>query len=150
MRVFVDLDGVLADFDHGYAKAFGRFPSKTEDDVDWDAVRRHEGFYRDLPPTLGMGQLRNRLAPFRPTVLTGVPYGVPEAESNKREWVDRWLGWPMIGCRSSEKYKHGRPGDLLIDDREKYKHRWEAMGGTWITHRSVPETLRRLEELGIC
>ena len=39
MQVFVDMDGVLADFDAHYETHFGTRPCKKSDNVDWDAVR---------------------------------------------------------------------------------------------------------------
>jgi hypothetical protein len=58
-------------------------------------------------------------------------------------WVATHLGEdvPVITCRSSEKCLYAQPGDILIDDWERYRHLWEAKGGVWITYRSAAETL---------
>lgn len=45
MQLYVDLDGVLADFDTGYERAFGVRPDKAANNVDWTMVRRTPDFY---------------------------------------------------------------------------------------------------------
>ncbi len=141
-RLFVDLDGVLADFDTGHEHHFGIRPCKKKDDVNWKAVRETPNFYRDLPPMADFETLWAALAPFKPTILTGVPRDVPEATENKRAWVTKHLGdVPMIGCRSVDKCLHGQPGDILIDDWEKHRALWEGMGGHWITHVRAADTI---------
>ncbi|MCL2453242.1 MAG: hypothetical protein FWD08_06305 [Alphaproteobacteria bacterium] len=47
IQVFVDMDGVLADFDAHYEAVFGVRPDKRKDDVDWGLVRAMTGFYAD-------------------------------------------------------------------------------------------------------
>jgi 5'(3')-deoxyribonucleotidase len=146
MRLFVDMDGVLADFDRGYGERFGARPSKADDNVDWNIVRHTPGFYRDLPPMSDFDVLWAGIEHLNPIVLTGVPSSVPEAIDNKREWIVKNIGThvPMIGCKSKDKCLHGLPGDVLIDDWEKYRHFWIGMGGVWITHLSAKQTLQLL------
>ena len=49
-KLFVDMDGVLADFDAHHEAAFGVRPDKILDNVDWTAVREVSGLYLDIPP----------------------------------------------------------------------------------------------------
>ena len=44
---------------------------------------------------------------------------------------------------------HAAPGDVLIDDWEKYKSLWLDVGGVWITHRSAAETADELSTPGL-
>jgi len=136
MKLYLDMDGVLADFDLGYERAFGVRSSKLLDNVDWQAVRNIPNFYRDLPPMADLDILWSFAKKFSPTVLTGVPSSVDEAPSNKIAWVKKHLGndIPIICCRSSEKCNYAKPGDVLVDDWEKYRHKWEGVGGIWVTH----------------
>lgn len=144
-QLFVDMDGVLADFDRGYALHFGAHGGKEADNVDWAKVAAIPHFYRDLPPMPDLGELWTGIARYSPTVLTGVPSSVPEARDNKLEWIHKHLGnVPVITCKSKDKCTYGSPGDILIDDWEKYKHLWVAMGGRWITHVSANTTLAEL------
>lgn len=148
--VFVDMDGVLADFDTGYSLRFGTRPSKADDNVNWSKVRTAEGFYRDLPPMPDFDELWRGLEPYRPIILTGVPSSVPEAAPHKRAWVDKIIGkdQPMIACPSKDKSLHiRRQGDVLIDDWQKYMLLWLDRGGRWITHTSASSSLSELSEL---
>lgn len=146
MRIFVDMDGVLADFDRHHEAVFGFRSDKMADNVDWAAVRAVNGFYSAIPPMADARELWSFLRPFNPTVLTGVPRSVEDAADNKRGWVRLHLGKdvPVICCRSSEKCLHASPGDVLIDDWEKYRHKWEAAGGRWITHTSAASSIEAL------
>lgn len=150
VTVFVDMDGVLADFDQGYEDRFGVRACKEADNVDWKLVRRTDGFYRDLPPMPDFDALWAGVSVFNPIILTGVPASVAEAADNKRAWVDRVIGpdQPMIACKSKDKSLHIRnPGDILIDDWEKYRDVWLSRGGQWITHTSAESSLAQLNSL---
>lgn len=69
-----------------------------------------------------MAELWSYVEPYRPIVLTGVPSMVAEAPDNKRAWVGKHLGGDVEVrcCRSNEKCLHARPGDILIDDWNRY------------------------------
>ncbi|CAH2600993.1 conserved protein of unknown function [Rhodovastum atsumiense] len=151
MKIFVDMDGVLADFDAGHVRVFGYRPDKLADNVDWQKVRAVPGFYLNLPPMPDMRELWAAVAPHDPIVLTGVPPSVREAPDNKRAWVRKYLGShvEVRCCRSKEKCLHAAPGDILIDDWEKYKALWIGKGGRWITHTSASTTIRALRTLGV-
>lgn len=151
MRLFLDMDGVLVDFDSGYHKHFGVRPDKDADDVDWAKVRAVAGFYLNLEPMADALALWNGVADLGlvPTILTGIPKSITAAADEKRLWVRRWLGAhvEVITCRSKDKATHAKPGDVLVDDWTKHKHVWEAMGGIWITHTSAEASLDQLKRL---
>ncbi|HML10846.1 MAG TPA: hypothetical protein VK432_08295 [Stellaceae bacterium] len=151
MQLFVDLDGVLADFNRHHRTVFGRVADIAADDVDWDAVRAVSGFYRDIPPMSDMDLLWSRIERLRPIILTGVPRSVPDASEDKQAWVRNHLGNGVeVRCvKSREKCRHAAAGDILIDDWEKYRHLWLAAGGIWITHRSAAETIAAVDGLGL-
>ena len=150
MQLFVDCDGVLADFDKGYKETFGVLPDKTIDNVDWKQVRNKEGFYESLPPMPDMEELWGYIAGYDPIILTGVPSSIKEAPENKRAWVRKHLGprVPVITCLSKDKCLVAKPGDILIDDWTKYQQKWLAVGGRWITHTSSIESIIQLNEMG--
>ncbi len=150
MQIYVDMDGVLADFDAHYLRIFGYTPTRPGG-TDWKAVRAHEGFYATMPPMPDLDVLWSRLYPHNPIILTGVPASIPEAEGNKLEWIVRNLpSMPeVICCQAKDKANHCLPGDLLIDDYEKHRLVWLDACGIWITHTSARNTCARLDELGV-
>jgi len=151
MQLFLDMDGVLADFDTGHEIVFGVRPDKKADNVDWKAVRAIAGFYENLPPMPDLQELWTHCERYRPIVLTGVPWSVEEAPENKRAWVRKHLGShvEVRCCKSKEKCLHAASGDVLVDDWDKYRHLWIAKGGRWVRHRSAAESIRELVALGI-
>lgn len=154
MQIFVDMDGVLADFDSHHEAVFGVRPCKQADNVDWQAVRAVKNYYLDMPPMPDMRELWDFVAPHKPIVLTGVPINpitVEEAPANKRAWAAKHLG-PDVEvrtCPSKDKSLHCQPGDILLDDWPKYRDLWVAKGGIWITHTSAKDSIVQLAMNGI-
>lgn len=149
--LFVDMDGVLADFDQHHETIFGVRADKLADNVDWKAVRASKDFYLNIPPMADMPALWDFVARFNPTVLTGVPSSVEEAPENKRAWARKHLGSDVkvITCLSKEKCLHAQPGDILIDDWTKHRALWLAKGGRWITHKSAERSIDALLDMGV-
>lgn len=150
-RMFVDMDSTVADFEGHYEAHFGYRPEKAADAVDWALVRSVPGFYRTMPPMPDLPQLWARIERYNPILLSGVPDDVPEATADKQAWRVMNLGRhvEIRCCRSREKYLHCRPGDINIDDWEKYRHLWVKAGGIWITHVHAAQTIATLDKLGI-
>lgn len=84
MQLYVDMDGVLADFDAHHETVFGVRACKLTDNVDWLKVRAVEGFYASIPPMADAHELWMFIDRHKPIVLTGVPPKVEEAAENKR------------------------------------------------------------------
>ena len=153
-QVYVDLDGVMFDFDAHYEACFGVRPSKDADNVDWSKVRSFPGFYRTMPLMADWRELWDfvTMMPRAPIILTGVPKALKEvAAAEKRDAVFEKLGdaVEVITCASADKFAvlKRTPGAVLIDDWERYKPKWIAAGGQWITHTSAKDSVRQLLEL---
>jgi hypothetical protein len=150
MQLFVDMDGVIADFAQHHQAVVGWRPDQ-EDDVDWAVVREVEDFYLNIPPMADLQLLWDRIERYQPIVLTGVPEEIAEAPANKRAWVSKHLG-PEVQvrcCQASEKWMHAQRGDILIDDSVKHRKRWVKAGGIWVTHRGAEGTAAILDLMGV-
>jgi len=154
-RLFLDLDGVLADFDAGVVRATGKKPDELPDRQMWPLLARTPGFYEHLP---WMGDGRDLWVfakQHRPTIVTGVPLG-KWAEPQKRAWCARELGpeVPVICCLSREKGLQAAallgPGEtmVLVDDRLKVQGPWEDAGGRFLLHTSAAASIQGLKDLG--
>lgn len=151
-RLFVDLDGVLADMDGYYLQQFGESSVRSNPRPParfWSNIRRHGTFFRELPLLPDARELWQGVEHLQPTILTGVPSRIPNVEEHKRAWVAQHFGLhvPVICCASVDKRRHGRPGDVLIDDWHKYQNLWVEMGGVFILHTSARTSLERLAEV---
>jgi hypothetical protein len=152
VKLFLDMDGVLADFDGHYEQHFGvRLPRSISDPPGmWENIRAHGSFYLDMPLMPDALTLWNGVAHLAPTLLTGVPHSqVPAAESHRRGWARQHLGADVevICCKSRDKRLHGQPGDVLVDDWTLYRHLWLKMGGVFVLHTSAADSLEQLKGL---
>ncbi len=152
MSLFIDMDGVLADFEQGYVDKIGAWPGTRrvqQDNLNWQKVRETPGFFADLPPMPGALQLWNFAKRQGAYILTGCPDRSPEVATQKWQWARKHLGEaPVITCSSKDKRLFCRKGDVLVDDWEKYMPLWTAAGGIWITHKDSTSTILALRELG--
>jgi 5'(3')-deoxyribonucleotidase len=153
-QLFLDLDGVLADFDAAAALLFRHPPREAEKVLGtpefWRRIRHAGHFYRDLPLIPDAMELYRAVKHLHPVILTGVPMG-GWAEDQKVQWVaEHFPGVNIITCRAREKFLHMRhPGDVLVDDYLKYKDAWEQAGGVFVHHASARATIARLAEIGL-
>lgn len=154
-RLFLDLDGVLANFDQGMYQITGCYPHQLPVRKLWQAAAKADGFFEYLPWMPEGKRLWDCTKQFNPTILTGLPRG-QWAEPQKRSWCARELGLniPVITCMAQDKIKFARSIlqsneiPVLVDDRPKHKQLWEAQGGIFIVHQSVSESLHHLRQLG--
>ena len=152
-QLFLDCDGVLADFDRAAHKLFGMPSRKAEEKIGssafWTRIHRQKTFYRDLPLMPDARALFDAVAHLHPIILTGCPIG-GWAEPQKVEWAaEHFPGTEIITCMSREKYLHMHPGDVLVDDYLKYRRHWEEAGGIFIHHTSARSTIAALERIGL-
>jgi hypothetical protein len=164
--LFVDLDGVLADFDGGVVRlttknmaAWTAEGKRGKGDL-WGALARAPGFFERLEWMPRARAIWAAAAPHAPTILTGLPLGT-WAAPQKRAWCARELGAgvPVITCMAREKAAFaakqvgGAPsaplaGAVLIDDNADARAPWEAAGGVFVHHIDVDVSLRELAALG--
>ena len=153
-HLFLDCDGVLADFDTAAREIFGMESRLAEETLGttefWRRIHATGDFYRRLPLVADALDLYHAVAHLKPTILTGCPPG-QWSQPQKIAWAEEHFpGVPMITCASREKFRHlAHPGDVLVDDYPRYKDLWEQAGGVFVLHASARESIRKLAELGL-
>ncbi|MDR3764023.1 MAG: hypothetical protein P4M01_08020 [Acidobacteriota bacterium] len=150
MQVFLDCDGVLADFESAARRVAGRVPrsggSRDEVAAVWAKIGRAPDFFYHLEKLPDADVLVEGVIAmgFQPVILTGLPRFMDAAEQKVR-WAERhYPGVKMITCSARLKSLHGKPGDVLIDDWDRFRPEWERMGGVFIHHSSAEESLHEL------
>ncbi len=160
-QLFLDLDGVLADFNAKMAEILG-IPV-TQADLDamsseemWKSINAHPSFFYQLDPFAGAVEFVRKLAALKPIILTGVPkLAYPDARAQKAAWCDKWLGssFQVLSCKSENKIivasAVAGPGviPVIVDDWERHQKTWEDGGGTWILHKTFEKSTARITEL---
>lgn len=139
VRLFIDLDDVLADFLGQYVRDFGPLDDRNAPlRPEFWAMAHTTPYFRSLPPLPGARDLWHRMKALHPSpvILTGTPRDAVSIAQQKREWVAEHIceEATVVCCPSEEKYLHGQPGDVLVDDWAKYRHLWEGMGGVFVLH----------------
>lgn len=123
-RVFVDLDGVIVDFD-AYAKGLN---------LPGEEIKRMPGAYLAMKPIPGaLAAVRSLIGMgYEVWVATKPPTGIAFAYADKAQWVFDNL--PELSRRiiiTHDKGLLGQQGDFLIDDRP-HKANCNAFKGTLI------------------
>lgn len=159
--IFVDMDGVVADFDTFVSELLGRKVGWHQSKFDltneeWEKLTTVYRLYYQLPlmpdATKLIAYVKSLSTRFHVQFLTAVPRRttMPDARADKQAWVDRYFpGMKMdIGPFSYDKQKWCSPGDILIDDRPSNIEEWTRAGGIAIYHTGdVDKTIKTLNEV---
>ena len=147
-QLYLDCDGVLADFDKGAMAILGMKPKAFEHRHGlgrfWQKLAQAPDFYFSLPLLPDSMQLFDAVKHLDPIILTGLPRGNWAADQKMRWAAEHFPGVRMITCMARDKRNHAREGDVLVDDMEKYRHLWEQAGGIFVHHRSAAESIEAL------
>ena len=151
-QLYLDLDGVLADFEAG-AHQLLRMPAKEYQDRYgpggfWKRLATAKDFYGGLALLPDAMELYAAVAHLTPIILTGLPIG-KWAEPQKRAWVARHFpGVEVITTLARKKSTYCRPGDVIVDDQDRYREPWEQAGGVFVHHHDAKATIAELRSIG--
>ena len=143
--IYVDMDGVVADFDQFVLENLGRtFDHKLGpggDDEMWNFLKSVPHLYRILKPTPYAHEIMDAAKATGSNVemLTAIPRrtALPGAEQDKYDWMDEHFPNVKvnIGPYSADKWKWAKPGHIIIDDRADNIKDWVEKGdGIGILH----------------
>ena len=150
MNIYLDMDDVVADW-HSAAQDFLKISWDKEEEripeEHWARIKINSRFYRDLPLKEGATELvqycRHAVTSKRVEglfFLTAIPrdYSMPYASSDKVCWAHEYFpDIPVFfGPMSRDKWRHCKPGDILIDDRASNCIEWRNVGGHSHIYRS--------------
>lgn len=157
-KIFWDVDGVHADWNGRAFDVFGEPASSAEARLGkkdfWKQIRDYRqpgtghGFFRSLDLLPGAEDMWERTKHLSPFLLTGCPFG-NWAPPQKVEWAMAVYSTEnIITCMARDKCLHiTTPGDILVDDNDKFRHLWEAAGGVFVHHVDVNKTMDTLHTL---
>ena len=152
LKIFVDMDGVLADFVTGVeSPEFLNGPLTHDAEYDLRKLElSNKGLFAKLPKMPGMDELINHIKDSGEyweilTATGNVNRAVVAKDKNKwiREHVDPGV---LITCtiKGKDKAVFAKPNHVLIDDRLDNIQAWIKAGGIGIHHRNAQQTIQNL------
>lgn len=166
-KIYIDIDGVLADFDQGINNMFRKMGiddfvldnNKYEKDKEyqkkmWETLNKYQkqgnNFWLELPLMSDANKLWKYVQSYDPTILSSAGRDDPITMKQKKEWVANKFGKKIpviVTAKSSDKAKYATKKSILIDDRQKVIDNWEKSDGIGILHTSANNTITQLKKL---
>jgi hypothetical protein len=149
-QLYLDCDGVLADFDKGATAVLGLPPRAFEERHGlgkfWQKLASAPDFYFGLPLMDDAMELFDAVRHLNPVILTGLPRGNWAADQKVRWAAQYFPGTRIITTMARDKRNHAKEGDVLVDDQTRHRERWEEVGGVFIHHTSAKASIAALAE----
>lgn len=162
ITVYVDLDGVLVNWDKGYRQISGglsddEYKAKYGGSASLNLVKKYGvDWWANLEWLPGGKELwkfvRNNFLKYKILTATGKPGEWSSiARKGKHIWMKRNLpGLPesdqiVVGPKG-EKKNYAKPGDILIDDTPRNIQDWIDAGGVGILHKDALSTIQQLKD----
>ncbi len=162
-KIYLDMDGVIADFNTRFKDLSGieprEFESKYGRKAFWDFIDEENKikFWVGIPPMPGASELVSYISKHDYEILTA-PSIKDQSRLGKNLWVRNHVGdifpsKPKVTFKfSKEKHKVKQnlsQFDILIDDRQSIIDNWNNAGGFGILYQSTPQAIADLKKLGL-
>ena len=161
--IYLDMDGVVADFDKRFEELSGMLPQSYVDKnglkAFWDLIdEKHKvAFWRGIELMPGAEQLV-RYVEQHPFEMLTAPSIKKQSVIGKSLWVKDKVGTlysskPKVTYRSAKQKHTVKPNltkfDILIDDKGSTIDSWNAAGGTAILYQNAGQVINDLKKLGL-
>ena len=162
-KIYLDMDGVIADFNTRFKDLSGieprEFESKYGRKAFWDFIdeKNKIKFWVGIPPMPGASELVSYISKHDYEILTA-PSIKDQSRLGKNLWVRNHVGdifpsKPKVTFKfSKEKHKVKQnlsQFDILIDDRQSIIDNWNNAGGFGILYQSTSQAIADLKKLGL-
>jgi hypothetical protein len=169
VTLYLDMDGVLMDFESHIAKWGCRWhgdpyihkpfeqwtPEQRSNDILYKHVMAKQDFWRTMQPMTDAYILWNYCRLHNPHVLTATPHSATyrdrcaaDKARSIREFFDPVFPQEQFhAVLRKEKRNFAKPGAVLVDDLPHNCHEWTKAGGTAILHKDALTTIRILQEI---
>jgi|SRR5579862_7629560 len=156
--VYVDMDGVLADFAAGFQEISGMSEDAVTNEELWAAIEAYgkAKFFAHLPWMAGGKEMWNFITQNFLKVKILSALGKSDATNKlttqgKTSWLRHHLpnlhSDDIILVENKHKKRHySRPGDIIIDDTPVVIQEWVKKGGIGILHKTAQETMNQLKQ----
>lgn len=150
--IYIDMDGVLVDFNKGYLDLTGIDLSNSyrNDEEFWEPIdKAGYSFWIGLPWKKDGKKLWSYIKKYKP-ILLSAPSRRDESRVGKMDWVKKELPNTRLILRSAKNKKEfANENSILIDDRPENIQGWIDAGGIGVLHDTTEKTLKELKKLGL-
>ena len=152
-KIYVDMDGVLVNFNKGFKDLEGISPDEYIDKYSkgafWKTLLKHPRFFKDLEWMPDGKELWNFVKQYNPTILSAPvsEKNMPHCKEDKTNWIKNHIGDNVEIILDEDKGAYANENDILIDDREKNINEWQAADGVGILHTSTADTISKLKRI---
>ena len=152
--VYVDMDGVVADFDAAMLDRFGVSADDITRKEKWEKISGYnddvEPWFLSLQPMADAKELWDFLTSNfeRVEILTASGVTLDDAPKQKCEWIKDNFGPDVrvnVVKKSKDKAVYAEKNTILIDDRGKAVYPFIAAGGKGIVHINAAITIKSLK-----
>lgn len=147
IKIYCDLDGVLADFDKRIFELTGKWCHEQESKWIWIAAHRDDEFFCNLDLLPDAAELWDYIKHHDVRFLTSCK--TKKFRDQKKRWVQRHFSDTPVEFvnASALKAHYADATAILIDDRITSIDPWREAGGIGILHTSAIDTIQQLREL---
>jgi len=156
MKIYCDMDGVLADFVKGAETLTGKSItdwSKGSKAEKWGEIKSKPDFWKTLPWMKGGQELWNFIKKYDTEILSA--YVEDTYDKNcipgKKAWASTKLGLSSNKInlvKRVQKQRYANKNSILIDDYPKNVNEFRAKGGLGVVHNGdTSRTIRLLKKL---
>jgi hypothetical protein len=147
-ELYLDIDGVLADFDGQFYKMTGKYPHQVDKKQLWMVVNSVDDYFARLDLMYEAEYLWEYCKQYNPKFLTGLP-SKQGGKEQKIGWVIEKFGteYETIVVPKRDKQLYSGVDKVLVDDTLVNIEQWASKGGIGILHSDVWETIDKLEKL---
>jgi len=160
-KIYVDMDGVVADFDQRFRNLSGMAPKEFEKkhgkNAFWDFIDEEHKlkFWVGIPPMSDAQTLIDFVSKHDYEMLTA-PSIKKQSKMGKALWIRNhtnkglFPSKPIVNYRPAKrKHEFATRTAILIDDKPSTIDSWNAKGGIGILHTSAASTIAQLKKLGL-
>ena len=154
MKIYLDMDGVLTDFDKRYVELFGERPFAPEENRKhfWNNWKefvdgKHFETLEVHPDAFALMQVVKSLkVPYEILSSSAGGYSHDEVIAQKKKWLAKHgINVPANFVPGGKhKAAYAKPMHVLVDDMKKNIDAYRAAGGPAIHHTNVGDTTREL------